>query len=250
MPLQNVVLQANNGGVPAFLQDTVSSLVAFLPRLLGAIVILVVGWLLGVLAARIITRLVDAVELDELVLGTPLGRVLGGTERAVSSAFGSVTKWFVFGIALLAAANALAIPLLSQWLSTALSYLPAFIAGLLVIVLGFVIADFIGDAITQTRAATETSYTKWFATGTRMFLYFTAIVIGLDTMGIDVSILFVFARAISWGIAAAIAIGAGLALGLGGQDYVSNNIGRWMGKAKQNAPKPGGEGRQADGGED
>ena len=35
------------------------------------------------------------------------------------------------------------------------------------------------------------------AAGTRMFLYFTAVVIGLGTMGIDVSILYVFAKAVS-----------------------------------------------------
>jgi uncharacterized membrane protein len=161
-----------------------------------------------------------------------------------------VAKWFVVGVAVLAAANALAIPLLSQWLSTALSYLPAFIAGLAVIVLGFVVADFIGDSIMSTRAATETPDTRWFATGTRMFLYFTAIVVGLDTMGIDVSILFVFARAVAWGLAAAIAIGAGIAFGLGGRDYVANNINRRMGKAKRNSPEPRSSPGRPTGGDD
>lgn len=234
--LSNSILQ--NGGVPEYLQETVASLVAFLPRLVGAIIILAVGWFLGKIAGRLVERFVDTTEIDRRVRDTPLGGILGGTERAVSHAAGEVTKWFVVAIAVLAAANVLAIALLSQWISTALAYLPAFIAGLLIIVLGFVVADFIGDAITRTRAATETAYTSWFATGTRMFLYFTAIVIGLDTMGIDVGILFVFARALAWGVAAAFAIGAGLAFGLGGREYVEDNIDRWMGKATQNTPAP------------
>ncbi|MFC4249519.1 hypothetical protein ACFOZ7_21730 [Natribaculum luteum] len=222
--------------VPEWLQDPVAELVTFLPRLIGAVVILLIGWIIGRLAAGVVRRIADGVELDRMVLETPLGRMLGGTERAVSGAFGKLAKWFVYALAILAAANALAIPTLSEWISTAVSYLPAFVAGLLVIVLGFVVADFIGDVIERTRAATEMAYTNWFANGARIFLYFTAIVIGLDTMGIDVGILYVFARALAWGLAAAVAIGAGVAFGWGGKDYVADNIDRWMGRTSSITP--------------
>ncbi|RKD97802.1 mechanosensitive ion channel family protein [Halopiger aswanensis] len=222
--------------VPDWLQEPAAELVTFLPRLVGALVILFIGWIVGRIAARAVRRLADGIELDRMVLETPLGRIMGGTEQAVSSTFGSLAKWFVYGLAILAAANALAIQLLSEWISTAMSYLPAFIAGLLVIVIGFVVADFIGDVIERTRAAAETVYASWFANGARMFLYFTAIVIGLDTMGIDVGVLYVFARALAWGLAAAVAIGAGVAFGWGGKDYVADNIDSWMGRTASVAP--------------
>jgi MFS family permease len=238
--------------IPEFLEESIAEIVAFLPRLAGAIVILLIGWIVGLAVARLVGALADRVELDRMVLETPLGRIMGGTESAVSSAFGTIAKWFVYAVAILAAANVLAIPLLSEWIQTAVSYLPAFVAGLLVIVFGFVVADFIGDAIMRTRAATHTAYTSWFAAGTRMFLYFTAIVIGLDTMGIGVGILFVFAEAFAWGLAAAIAIGAGIALGWGGHTYVQDNIERWAGRASDATPEPRGtpqaDGGQADGG--
>jgi len=229
-------------GVP-----TVQQTVAFLPRLVGALVVLLIGWLLGRGAFRVVRELADRVELDKLVLKTPLGRVLGGTEASVSHAFGTLAKWFVYALAILAAADVLAIPLLSEWIATAVSYLPAFVAGLLVIVFGFIVADWIGDAIERTRAATETAYTAWFAGGVRLFLYFTVIVIGLDTMGVNVDILFVFARAFAWGLAAAVAIGAGVALGWGGHTYVQENIGRWLEGASGSMPSPP-EAPQADGG--
>lgn len=222
--------------VPNWLQEPIAELITFLPRLVGALIILVIGWIIGRLTARVVRRLADGIELDRMVLETPLGRMLGGTEQAVSRAFGSLAKWFVYALAILAAANALAITLLSEWISTAVAYLPAFIAGLLVIVLGFVIADFIGDIIERMQVATESAYTSWFANGARMFLYFTAIVIGLDTMGIDVAILYVFARALAWGLAAAVAIGVGVAFGWGGKDYVSENIDQWMGRTASMAP--------------
>jgi hypothetical protein len=233
--------------VPEFLEETVAEFIAFLPRLVAALVILLIGWVIGMGVARLVQGLADTVELDRMVLDTPLGRLLGGTERAVSKAFGTVAKWFVYALAILAAADVLAIAVLSEWITRAVSYLPAFIAGLAVIVFGFVVADFIGDAIMRTRAATQTAYTSWFATGTRMFLYFTAIVIGLDTMGVDVGILYVFARAMAWGLAAALAIGVGIAIGWGGHTYVAEHMEQWMSRASKGTPEPEGS-RQTDGG--
>jgi hypothetical protein len=239
-------LQALQLQIPEFLEQTVAQFVGFLPRLAAAVVILLIGWVVGVAAAKVVKGLTDRIELDRMVLETPLGRMMGGSEGAVSNTFGTITKWFVYAIAILAAANVLAIQTLSTWIQTVVSYIPAFIAGLAVIIGGFVVADFIGDAIMRTRAATQTDYTKWFSTGTRMFLYFTAIVIGLDTMGIDVAILYLFARALAWGLAAAIALGVGIAVGWGAHNYVSNNVDQWMGNVSSAAPAP--QQQQTDGG--
>ena len=213
---------------PDFLENPIAEFVAFLPRLLGALVILAIGWIVGRAVARVVSSLAERADLDNRVRDTPLGRALGGARRGVSQSLGMLGAWFVYALAFLAAANALAIQTLSNWIATAVSYLPAFVAGVLVITLGFVVADFVGDMIERTRMAAESAYSSWFATGTRMFLYFTAIVIGLDTMGVDVTLLYVLARATAWGLAAAVAIGVGVAIGWGSKDYVSQHIGQWV----------------------
>lgn len=221
--------------------QAIGAAITFVPRLIGALLILLIGWIIGRALGGVVSRLVDKVELDRMVLDTPLGDILGGTERAVSRAFGTLTRWFVYALAILAAADVLAIAILSEWINTAVSYLPAFVAGLLVIILGFVVADFIGDAIMRTQAATDTRYTSWFATGVQLFLYFIVVVIGLDTMGIDVDILFVFARALAWGFAVAIALGLGIAFGLGGKEYVEENIDQWARRGKSAGSSSGTE---------
>lgn len=83
-----------------------------------------------------------------------------------------------------------------------------------------------------------------FADGARFFLYFVALVVGLDTMGVDVQMLYIFGRALAYGLAAAIAIGAGLAFGLGGNEYVSENIDHWTNRAS-NAASEGGAAQPA-----
>ncbi|WP_439028387.1 mechanosensitive ion channel family protein [Haloarchaeobius sp. DT45] len=252
-----IILQV---GDTTMVEALLTDIVNFLPNAIGALIILVIGWVVARVVGSLFTTLIDKVELDKQVLNTPLGRMLGGTERAVSNAFGGLARLFIYAITLLAATEVLAIRTLSEWVATATTYLPAFIAGLAVVILGFIVADFIGDAIARTQAATEEGrLTRLFATGTRLFLYFTALVIGLDTMGLDVAILYVVAQAAAYGLGAALAIGLGIAIGWGSKDYVAENIGGWMGRASgtttdtgtgPGTPTPGPGGMQPDGGDD
>ncbi|MFC6975525.1 hypothetical protein ACFQL1_14100 [Halomicroarcula sp. GCM10025709] len=188
------VLQLDTG----LLGETIAGFVDFLPQLVGAVLILVIGWFIGRLVGGLVRRLVDRTEIDRLVLKTPLGGALGGSERAVSTSLGRIGAFFVYALAILAAADALAIELLSQWIADAVSYLPALIAGLLIIVIGFVLADFLSDIVAHTETVTDTGYTDVFADGLRAFLYFVTVIIGLGTMGVDVQILNTFAQAAAW----------------------------------------------------
>lgn len=210
------------------LEQTFAEFVAFLPRLIGALVILLVGWIVGRLVYRAIVEVTDRVTLDERVSRTPLGRMFGEDERAVAGALGTLGAWFVYALAILAAANVLAITVLSEWLTIAVSYLPALVAGVLIIVVGFVLADFLADVVARTETLTGTRYTDAFADGLRVFLYFVAIVIALDTIGVDVEILYTFATAAAWGLAAGIALAIGIGFGWGGKDFVADNIDDWF----------------------
>ncbi|WP_135824006.1 mechanosensitive ion channel family protein [Halorussus ruber] len=239
MNVPYVLLQANGGelfgNLPEWLGNSLSEIIAALPRLFGAVVILLIGWAVGRILGGVVSTVADKAGLDQSARGTPLGRMMGDSRDALSNFLGKVSAWFVYALAILAAANTLAIPILSEWIATAVSYLPAFIAGLLVIIGGFIVSDFIGDAITRTRAATHSAYTNYFATGVRMFLYFTAVVIGLDTMGVDVELLYIFAQALAWGLAAGLALAIGVGFGWGSKDYIANNMNRWAGTARSSA---------------
>ena len=244
-PVETFVLQT---GTPGLLQETVSGVVNFLPQLVGALIILLIGWFVGRLVSSVVRRVADRTNIDRSVLKTPLGGALGGSEKAVSASLGRIGAYFVYALAILTAADALAIDLLSMWIADAVSYLPAFVAGLLIIVIGFVLADFLGDVVSHTETVTDTGYTEMFADGLRVFLYFVVTIIGLGTMGVDVQILNTFAQAAAWGLAAGVALAIGIGFGLGGRDYVAANIGDWLpGRAPEPGSAPIG---QTDGGEE
>lgn len=208
--------------------EAINRTAVFAPRVFGALVILLLGWIAGRIVGRIVFSSVRRTSLDELVHDSALGPLVADTEDGVARAFGLVSRWFIYGLTLLAAADILAIAVLSRWLSAAVGYLPSFIGGLLIILIGFVVSDFIGDLIQRTELTTHVPYTNLIANGVRILLYFIVTVIGLDTMGVNVSFLYLFAGAILAGLALATSIAAGLAFGLGGKGYVAENIDRWV----------------------
>ncbi len=240
--LQETLIPAQQQQVDQILQpfsDLITQIALLIPRLIGALIILIIGWIFGRIVARIIRTVVDKAEIDRMTLRTPLGEILGGSEDAVSSTFGKLAAYYIYFIAILAAANVLAIPLLSQWIADAATYLPAFLGGLVIIVVGFIVVDFVGDVIERSSATTNDRYTSVLATAVQMFLYFIVIVVALDTMQVDVEILYIFAAALAGGLGLALAIGLGVAIGLGGKEYVAENIDDWAGQAGDAAGQMG-----------
>jgi small-conductance mechanosensitive channel len=222
-------------GGTEYAQQLLNMVIAAAPRIIGAAIILILGWLIGRFIGGIVTRLADRFEIDRALQKTPIGDIMGGTEQRIARILGKLAKWFIYALAVLAAADVLAIRTLSQWISQAVAYLPAFVGGLLIILLGFVLADFVGDAIERTTAATRYRYTSMFANAVRVFLYFIVLVVGLETMGVNVGILYTFAQALSWGLALGIGLAVAIAFGLGGQDYVRENISDWSSTAREKA---------------
>lgn len=221
--------------LPVWLQEPAQTVVTFFPRILAAILVLLVGWAVGIFLGKVVRRVLERTDLDRRIVGTPIGRMMGETETAVSHFLGKLAKWFIYLLAVLAAVDVLAIPMLSQWMSMAVAYLPAFIAGLLIIIIGFILADFVGDVIERTRAATRMRYTNWFADGVRIFLYFLVIAIGLDTMGVNVGFLYIFAGAVAVGLGLGIALAVGIGFGWGSRQYIEDNIDQWARRAREGA---------------
>ncbi len=209
------------------LRDALNDAIAFTPRLLGALLVLLLGLIIGRILGGVVERLVRASGLDRRVFETRVG-VLFDDEHGFSWAVGKITAYYIYLIALLAAADVLGVAVLSEWLDTAVSFLPALIAGLLIIFLGFILADLIAKLIRESPTSRRTGFAPIIATGVQLFLYFVVLTMGLGTMGVDISILLVVLSGFVGALGLALALGVGLAIGLGGKEYVAEHIDGWV----------------------
>lgn len=131
--------------------QVVNDVIAYIPNLLGAILILAAGYFVGDIAGRAVNRVVDRL-LEKPIERTEIGRRYKEAGLDLSDITGGIVKAFVFVLALM-----LALPVLNiggqpeQVLTSIVYYLPKLLGGILIIVYGLLLvgmlADFIGAGI-------------------------------------------------------------------------------------------------------
>ncbi len=219
----------------AFIRGIIDWLVATIPKIVGAIVVLIIGWAIGRLLGAVIAKILDKVGVDDALRKTSIGKAIEKSGISIPKFFDVIVRIFIYLVAVLAAANILEIAILSQFMARVVEYLPSFIAGIFILIFGLMAADFVGDAITAVGREAKIEYAGLASAVVRGMLYLVVIIVGLSTMRIDVSILNTIVTAMAWGLAGAVAIGGGLAIGFGLRDYVSKRAEEWMKKAEEAA---------------
>lgn len=215
-------------------------LVDLTPAALGAVIVLIIGWAVGRAVGHGVSRVLDKAGVDDAVRKTAIGKAMERSGMRIVRFFDLLIRWFVYLIAILAAVNILNITVLSNFMSTLVQYLPSFIAGIFIIILGFIVADFVGDSVKAVGREAKVEFSSVVGDGIKLFLYFIVIVVGLSVMKIDVQILYIFANAAAWGTALGIGAAIAIAFGLGFKDYIARNAEQWVAtitaKAKEQGP--------------
>lgn len=170
------------------LQDSARHLARIGPRLAGALALAVLGLLLAFLARVLARRLIAG--LDRLVpsLGPRLGRGADYRERAGRAA-GRILFWTVLLLFLTAATETLGLPVLSVWLSGLVTYLPRFLAAVLIVFAGLLGGHFLRDLILSGTASAGIAYGHALARLGQMSVLVVSVLVAVDQAGLNVSFL-------------------------------------------------------------
>ena len=194
--------------------------VTFLPTVLGAVLLLVGGWILARILRMLTTR-------AALLFDTLLARVGGpaGAERLrmgrASGVLGAAVFWVVLLFFATAATEVLGLQTFTEWLARLIDYLPTLAAGALIVVAGYLLSRFVADVVRATATRLDTAQRSMLARLTQIAILVGAVLVGADQIGIRITFLAIFAAA----AAAAIVGGLAIAVGLGARDYIANLIG-------------------------
>ena len=211
-----------------FLKNLLTVIVAMVPRIAGAILALIIGWAAGRALGKGVSKLLDKIGVDDALRKTLLGRALERSGITCVGFFDLIVRWFVYLIAIFAAVDILQIEVLSKYMNMVVAYLPNFIAGIIIFIGGFIIVDYVADLLKALGEEAKIAYIRIFVDGVRLFLYGVITILALSQMKIDVSILYIFANALAWGLSIGICVGLGIALGWGFKDIVSEQARKWF----------------------
>ena len=222
-------------------QQALDEFFGWLPGLIGALVILVLGFLVARLIARLVGRGLQAAGADRALESGSAGQYKQRLAPGLSASgvVSTIAFWFVFGAALLLAVSALGIEALTTAIEGVVSYLPNLIAAILILLVATAIAGAVGGL--AQRLAGGTMLGRLLQTAVPVLVMVIAVFMALDQLKIAEDIV-VWTYVLVLG---SIALGFALAFGLGGREVAREILSSAYQGTRERAPQLREEARQA-----
>lgn len=196
---------------------------SFVPSLLGAIILFILGWVVGSIIGKAIAQLITALKVDKLFESAGADEVMNraGFKLNVGGFLGSIVKWFIIVVFLMASLEIMGLTQVNDFLREAvLFYLPKVIIASLVLIIATVISDTMKKLVAASAKAANIHSANMLGSITRYAIWIFAFIIALSELGIATA----FMQILFTGLVAALAIAGGLAFGLGGKEAASRTI--------------------------
>ena len=202
------------------LANSAGQVAAYLPKLLIAVLLLLAGWLAAKLLRNFSVRLL--IGLDRLWHKIIAHKGLEQLQphHGPAKIAGEILFWFVILFAVGGAGSVLGLDIFVSWLSTITTYIPILLTGLLIILAGIVISSLLRDLISSTALSAGVPQGDLLGRIAQIAVLLTAVIIGVDQIGIDVTFLSIIV-----GVLLGVTFGGiALAFGIGARSYLANII--------------------------
>jgi hypothetical protein len=202
-------------------QTGLDSFFGFLPKLLGFIIVLVIGWVIARVVKAVVTKALEKVGLDRALHSGTTGQYVDrvAPDTSPSRLIGSLAYWFIFLGALAIAVSQLGIAALDNFVAAIGAYLPNIIAAVLIFVVAGAIAAAIGGLVARTMGDTPTG--KVVGSVVPVLVMAIATFMILNQLRIAPEIVTITYAALIGGVFLAMA----LAFGLGGREVAGQMLG-------------------------
>jgi len=198
-----------------------SEVIAYIPSLLGALVLLAIGWTIARLARAGALRLSGGIDrvLDRFPRVGRLSRVRQSPR--MPELMGRIVFWLVILFFITAATKAAGLDAFSGWLGSIVGYLPNLVAGGLIVLVGYVLGAVVRDVVAATFTSAGVERGELGGAIAQGAIVLVAVVVGIDQIGIDIDFLVTIVAI----VLTAVLGGISLAFGLGARALVGNLIG-------------------------
>ncbi|MEN9937281.1 MAG: hypothetical protein RLZZ387_3860 [Chloroflexota bacterium] len=231
-------MQPINDWGEALLSSAAGALALFfaaIPKVLGFLAILIIGWLISGLVQKAVAALLRTVRFNELSQRSGFaGFVQNMGVRGDSSNFlGAIAMWFVRLITLIVAFDALGLPAVSQVLQELLLWLPNLVVAMVILVVAGLAANALHNLVRGATAQAGFGNPDLLANIARVAVWGFAIVVAANQVGIAATLV----NTLFMGLVGALALALGLAFGLGGRDTAGEIVRGWYQASREAAPK-------------
>lgn len=199
------------------------TVVQYFPAILAAVIIFIIGWIIGVILYRIVVEVVKVLRIDEAL------RAAGVNEAAKETGFnldvgrflGSLVMWFVVLVFLVASLEILGLSRVTIFLQqVVLGYLPQVIVASLILILGAIVAELAKGVVSGSARAAGARSANFAGSVAKWAIWIFAIIAALGQLDIATA----FIQTLFTGVVIALSLAFGLAFGLGGKEAAARTI--------------------------
>ena len=213
-------------GSVSIIQTSLQGLVSYLAILIWAIIVFVVGYLISVGIGKIIAELLKSIKFNKLFEKEGWKKALqrANVEVNPSEFIGGIFKWIFVIVSLLIAVNVLGLTTFAGFLMQVLDYLPNVVVAVLIFIVAIVISDIVEKVVRATVERLKVGYGYIAASIVKWAIWVFTFFLVLDLLLPTSLFVKTIYTSIIYGVAGALALGLGLAIGLGGKDTAAKII--------------------------
>jgi hypothetical protein len=227
-----MLLQTSGLVLAQSLQSIWFGIISYLPAIIFALVIFVIGWVLAHLVGKSIKHLIDLTRVDSVLEKTGIQEPFkrAGFHFSLGRVVGSLIKWFLIIVFLVAVFDILGLSELNAFLQQIVfGFLPSVLIAAVVLILASVVARAAGRVVTGSAKAAGVHSANFVGSIATWAIWIFALLIALSQLGIAAGLI----QTIFIAVLAMFALAGGLAFGLGGRDHagrVLTDMGKMIGR--------------------
>jgi hypothetical protein len=183
---------------------------AVLPAIIGALIVLLIGWIAGRLLGKAVRILVDKATAIPVIGDSDLGKSVTNSGITAGYLGDIAVRCLVYLIAIFAAVDILNLEYLSRFMAKVVEYIPHIIAFVIILVVGIILADYFIDMFQIYSRNSKIELLSPVLVLLRLFLYFIVVTLALSQLMLDLTIIYTIITPIAWGLG--LGLGASIAI--------------------------------------
>ncbi|WAC04136.1 MAG: hypothetical protein OS112_06600 [Methanoregula sp.] len=183
---------------------------AVLPAIIGALVVLLVGWIAGRLLGKAARIILNKAFATPLIGDSELGKSVTKSGFSIGYLADIFVRIIVYLVAILAAVDILNMEYLSQFMVRIIEYIPHVAAFAIILVVGIVLSDYFIDFFQTYAKNASIELLSPVLVLLRLFMYFVVVMLALSQLMLDLTIIYTIITPIAWGLG--IGLGASIAI--------------------------------------
>jgi len=200
-----------------------SGVAGFIPRLIAALVVFLIGWLVAVLLGKLVYQIVRVLHIDSALTKVGFRRAWerSGFRLDTPKLFYELVKWFFIIVFLMAATNILGLTEVTNFLQSVVYYIPNVIIAAIILLIGILVAKFLESMVQGSVKAAGLASANFLGALTKWAIFVFSLLIALSQLRVADDII----KIVITGLIAAAALALGLSFGLGGARHAEELVG-------------------------